>query len=98
MQKLVNRGEKNILSIKKNVKRDLEISATCLGVDKPVNGPMFNALLAVQAGKSARILVNTFHQLKNYCKDPKVEPDLKMWVESFVESFNLEMKKRGEKK
>lgn len=85
------------MSIKKNVKKDLEISAMCLGVDKPVNGPMFNVLFAVQAGKSAKILINAFYQLKNFCKDSNVKPDMKLWVESFVESFNLEMKKREEK-
>ena len=85
------------MSIKKNVKNILEVSAKCLGVDKPVSGPMLNVLLAVQAGKSAKILINTFYQLKNFCKDSNVKPDMKLWVDSFVESFNREMKKREEK-
>lgn len=84
------------MSIKKNVKKDLEISAKCLGVDK-VNGAVFNVLFAVQANKSAEILINTFYQLKNFCKDSNVKPDMKLWVDSFVESFNREMKKREEK-
>lgn len=84
------------MSIKKNVKKDLEISAKCLGVDK-VNGAMFNVLLAVQASKSAEILINTFYQLKNFCKDSNVKPDMKLWVDSFVESLSLETKKREEK-
>ena len=85
------------MSIKKNVKKNLEISAKCLGVDK-VNGAMFNVLFAVQANESAENLINTFYQLKKkFCKDSNVKPDMKLWVDSFVESLNLQMKKREEK-
>ncbi len=85
------------MSIKKNVKKNLEISAKCLGVDK-VNGTVFNMIFAVQANESAENLINTFYQLKkNFCKDSNAKPDMKLWVDSFVESLNLQMKKREEK-
>ena len=85
------------MSIKKNVKKNLEISAKCLNVDK-VNGTVFNMVFAVQANESAENLINTFYHLKkNFCKDSNVKPDMKLWVDSFVESLNLQMKKREEK-
>lgn len=86
------------MGILKNVKNDLKLSAICLGTDKPVNGSMFNVFLATQASKSAQILVKVFYQLKSFCKDSNVEPDIKMWVKSFAEGFEFEMKRRGERK
>lgn len=80
-----------------SIKKNLEISAKYLGVDK-VNGTMFNVLFAVQANESAEFLINTFYQLKKkFCKDSNVKPNMELWVESFVESLNLQMKKREEK-